>query len=441
MWKPIRTLVLVGACTLILAGGTWQRTATGAEVKAGVARVDLTPPLDLKAPLGGYGERMNRPAEGVHDRIFAKALVLQDGTSKFALVTVDIVGFPPPVKPALVQRLAGSGWSSGQIMLLPSHSHTSIEMNAINPANTLQVPQLGIYDARVYEFVMERLFRVVREAEAHLVPVSIGTSSAAIEGWNRNRRNGPVTDKELTVTRIDTAQGKPMAVLVNFTAHPTFMSGEDMLFSGDWPGHLQRTIESLVGEQVTALYYNGAEGDQAPAGRGDAGPSRWERAERYGRDLGIVAWKQWQQTTTAPQVAFAYHRQTIALPERVLHPDFMKTGGAEYGLSEKLFQEMLPRMVPSQTDSIALRLGELLIVGIPGEMAAALGLKIKAEAGRITGAKHPVIGGLADVWTSYILPPEEYRRGGYESSVSFYGEKLGDTIVEGALAGVRDMAK
>jgi hypothetical protein len=48
---------------------------------------------------------------------------------------------------------------------------------------------------------------------------------------------------------------------------------------------------------------------------------------------------------------------------------------------------------------------------------------------------------LADVWTSYILPPEEYRRGGYESSVSFYGEKLGDTIVEGALAGVRDMVK
>src|SRR5665213_3197434 len=166
MRKPIRTVALIGACTLILAGGPWHDPATGAELKAGVARVDLTPPLDLKAPLGGYGERMNRPAEGVHDRIFAKALVLHDGTNKFALVTVDIVGFPPPVKPALVERLAGNGWSTGQIMLLPSHSHTSIEMNAINPANTLQVPQLGIYDARVYEFVMERLAQVVREAEA-----------------------------------------------------------------------------------------------------------------------------------------------------------------------------------------------------------------------------------------------------------------------------------
>ena len=47
-----------------------------------------------------------------------------------------------------------------------------------------------------------------------------------------------------------------------------------------------------------------------------------------------------------------------------------------------------------------------------------------------------MIGGLADVWISYMLPAEEYRRGGYESSVSFYGEKLGDTIVAGAIAGV-----
>ena len=82
----------------------------------------------------------------------------------------------------------------------------------------------------------------------------------------------------------------------------------------------------------------------------------------------------------------------------------MKTGGAEYGLTEKLLKEMLPVLFPAQADSISLRLGDLLIVGIPGEMAASLGMKIKAEAGRITGAKHPVIGGLADLWISYMLP-------------------------------------
>ena len=50
-------------------------------------------------------------------------------------------------------------------MLLPSHSHTSIEMNAINPLNTFKVPQIGIYDARVYQFVLDRLVELVREAD------------------------------------------------------------------------------------------------------------------------------------------------------------------------------------------------------------------------------------------------------------------------------------
>src|SRR4051794_6516859 len=78
--------------------------AIATELRAGVARVDLTPPLSMKAPLGGYGARMNRPAEGVHDRIFAKALVISDGSRKFVLVTADLLGFAPPFKSSIVER-------------------------------------------------------------------------------------------------------------------------------------------------------------------------------------------------------------------------------------------------------------------------------------------------------------------------------------------------
>lgn len=431
-WRAVSGAIaslMIGCCAAALA------PVQADELRAGVARVDLTPPLELHAPLGGYGERMNRPAEGVHDRIFAKAIVLVQGQKKFVLLTADMLGFPPAVKPALVERLASDHWKADQIMLLPSHSHTSIEMNAINPANTFNVPQIGIHNPRVFDFVMERLAAVIKDAERQLTPVNVGTTSIELDGWNRNRRGGAVVDNELTVTRVDTNAGKPLAVLVNFTAHPTFMSPEDMLFSGDWPGHLQRTMESLIGEGVTAMYYNGAEGDQAPSGRADAGNSRWERAERYGRDVGVVAWKQWQATKTAPGASLAYHTQSIALPDRTWHPDFMKTGGAEYGLTEELFKQMLPKMFPTKVDSVSVRLGDLIVVGIPGEMAASLGIKIKQEVGRAAGAKHVTIGGLADAWISYMLPAEEYRKGGYESSVSFYGETLGDTVANGAIAG------
>src|SRR3954453_22096663 len=95
--KMVRAAV---AWSALLACFLLAEQSAAGELKAGAARVDLTPSLELNAPLGGYGERMNRPAEGIHDRIYAKALVLASGDKKFVLVTADIVGFPPPVKPA-----------------------------------------------------------------------------------------------------------------------------------------------------------------------------------------------------------------------------------------------------------------------------------------------------------------------------------------------------
>jgi hypothetical protein len=51
-----------------------------------------------------------------------------------------------------------------------------------------------------------------------------------------------------------------------------------------------------------------------------------------------------------------------------------------------------------------------------------------------TGTRDVAIGGLADEWISYMLKPDDYRKGGYEASVSFYGESLGPQIVRAAIA-------
>jgi hypothetical protein len=125
-------LCCAGSFALLLVE---QPAAGAADLRAGRARIDITPPLSLKPALGGYGDRMNQPATGVHDRIFAKALILSEGGKKFALVTVDALGFAPPVKTAMLDRLAGKGWTADNLILLASHSHTAIEMNALNPLN------------------------------------------------------------------------------------------------------------------------------------------------------------------------------------------------------------------------------------------------------------------------------------------------------------------
>ena len=428
-------LAIVGVCMLFVT------RASAAGLEAGAARVDLTPPMEMKAALGGYGARMSRPAEGVHDPLFVKALVVSDGDRRFAVLTADILGFPPAFKSALVEQLAPDGWTSEQIMLLPSHSHTSIEMNAINPANVFGIKQIGVYHQKLFAWTIARCRSVILVAAGDLKPVTIGTSSRVIDGWNRNRRvRGGPTDKSLTVTRVDTTDGTPLAVLVNFTAHPTFMGAEHMLFSAGWPGHMQRKLEALIGHDVTVMFYNGAEGDQSPIGQSNSSSDPWEAAEQYGVGLASQATDLWGTIAPRRDVVFAYHTQPITLPPRCWHPDFMKTGGDEYGLSEKLLQDVLPLMFPGKTTSGSLRLGDLVIVGIPGELAAELGLEIKKKAREITGATHITIGGLANEWISYILSAEQYQRGGYEASVSFFGAKLGRHIVDGAVTGLKELA-
>ena len=435
----MRPLHLIPTLLSIFLVSTSHCFAGPTDLLGGIARVNLTPPTNLKASLGGYGGRMSQPAHGVHDAIWAKALVLVQGQRKFALVTADILAFPPQFKAAVVERLVPQGWVAEQVMLLPSHSHTSIDMMALHPGNVFAIPQVGIFDPALFALTADRLAQVIREASTNYVSILAASTTVNVPNRNRNRRSGGgVHDSNLTITRIDSTLGRPFAVLVNWTAHPTFMDAEDMLFSGDWPGHLQRTVEALIGQGTTVMYYNGAEGDQSPTPPADCA-SNWERAERYGRELGLIAWRTWEKIQPEPIKQFAYHTEPIMLPKRQPHPDFMKTGGAEYGLNETMAQGFLEHLLPSQTHSIVLRLGGLVILGVPGEMAAQLGLDAKAKASKLTGAACVTIGGLADEWTSYILPAEEYRKGGYEASMSSYGDNLGNVIVEGIVEGVRGL--
>ena len=418
---------------LLIAVSSAVSAADSAAVLAGVGRVDLTPPMSMKAALGGYGERQSKPAVGVHDAVLAKAVMLTQGDKKFVLVTADVLAFPYQFKAAVMQRLAADGWNANQVLLLPSHSHTSFDMMALHPGNVFQNRQVGLFHKELYEYAADKLAQVVRDAGKKVVPILAGSTTVSVPDRNRNRRRGLTThDTALTVTRIDTAKGEPLAVLVNWTAHPTFMDENDMMFSGDWPGQLQRTVEALVGQGVTTLYYNGAEGDQSPVPPANCS-SHWERAERYGREMGIFAWRAWETIKPREVRAFAYHTETIPLPKRQWHPDFMKTGGAEYGLDEAKMQGFVEQLNPTETHSTCLRLGDLVILSVPGEMATELGMEIKSKAREFAHASSVAIGGLADEWVSYILSAEEYRKGGYEASMSFYGETLGRVVADGVI--------
>jgi hypothetical protein len=191
---------------------------------------------------------------------------------------------------------------------------------------------------------------------------------------------------------------------------------------------------------VTALFYSGAEGDQSPVPPA-VGGSNWERAERYGREMGVEIWRVWEQIRPRVTETLRFVTVPVALPKRQWHVDFMKTGGAEYGLNEAMMQEFVNRLLPTQSHCTAFGLGDLIILGVPGELAGELGLQVKRQARQLTGIRNVAIGGLADEWISYILPAAEYRRGGYEASMSFYGETLSETLLEATRRAAGGLAK
>ena len=405
-------------------------------LKGNAKEMILTPPLEMKYTLGGYGARMSEPAEAIHDNIKAKALVLDNGTKKYVIVTMDILGFPPNVRPMIVKKLESSGWTEENILLLPSHAHTSLEMFALNDKNIFGMPAIGIFQPELLEFVVDKLATLIEETDRNLKDVKVGTGQVVLEGLNRNRRGDEAVDKELTVTRVDLMNGQALAVLVNWTGHPTIMDENDMWVSGGWPGYLQRELEDWIDGDVVAMYYNGAEGDQSVIARG--GGSHYEKAENYGRKMAKHALNVYENISPPEKNYFDYTHTEIDLPARTPHPTFMQTGGEEYQLDEQKIQILLEQVFPTSTFISALRIGDLLIVGASGELIAELAIDIKSELKK-EGVLYPVIGGLANEWISYILTEDEYHQGGYETSASFYGPTLGEVIHDEMLKTAKEL--
>ncbi|MBI5095840.1 MAG: neutral/alkaline non-lysosomal ceramidase N-terminal domain-containing protein [Candidatus Hydrogenedentes bacterium] len=401
---------------------------------AGVATANITPDTTkFHVPLGGYGERQNAPATGVHDYTLAKALVLKQGPKKFALVTTDLLGIPRSLREETLKRIAETGITSDTLMLTASHSHAATEMNAMNRANTFENKAIGIFDESLLTFTADRIAEAIINANKSFQPVRAGTSSAHVQGMNGNRRKSPVVDDELTVTRIDTLDGKPFVIFVNWTAHPTFVDAKVMEVSAEWPGYLQRELEALV-PGATCMYANGAEGDISP--RGVDGPSAFAKAEAYGRALALKAFGLYPNIKTAENAPLDYSMTALQLPERATPPALLDAAGPEYGLTKENVGALVNAIAPTTSYLGVLRVGDLIAIGIPGEMTSSLGVQIKQALAQ-AGAPHPIIAGLANEWISYILPPEEYTKGGYEPGVSFYGDQLGPVIVKQAIAAGR----
>ncbi|HEX73172.1 MAG TPA: hypothetical protein ENN65_07640, partial [Candidatus Hydrogenedentes bacterium] len=315
-----------------------------AQLQAGVARVSITPTEEnIPTQLGGYGARQGNPAEGVLDTLYGKILVMQRGDEKAAVITLDVCSVPINL---VEETLAAGapGLTLENTLVCASHSHTGLEGFALDRRNIADNPNIGVFSEDMLNFVVKRLAAGVREANEHLHPVKAASGIARLSGMNRNRRGADCVDDQMTVLRLDKTDGAPLAILVNFTAHGTFVDETDMLLSGEWAGEMQRVVEALMGDDTLCLYANGAEGDVAPAGR--HGGSHYEQAFNYGRKVGIEAWKLARGLRPTEVTDFSVRSTWASLPERRGAPDFIKIAGDEYNVTQEQLELLLTVMFP-----------------------------------------------------------------------------------------------
>ncbi len=205
--------------------------------QAGFAKRDITP--KKFTPMWGYGARHAALAIGTLKPLFAKAIVIHSGKGKVALVGLDLGRGPTPGMMDQIREAIQDKANIEHVMIVGSHTHHGPVIELSDRAGFGK----GKYDSAV-EYAKQLpllLIEAILEADKNTVPAKIGVANRVDLKLNRNRHwkkpNKPV-DPMLATIRLDDLSGKPIAVLVNFAAHPVMTDGKILKYSTDYPGFL-----------------------------------------------------------------------------------------------------------------------------------------------------------------------------------------------------------
>ncbi|HEV2472059.1 MAG TPA: neutral/alkaline non-lysosomal ceramidase N-terminal domain-containing protein [Chthonomonadales bacterium] len=423
----------------IIAALTAVQSACGATVLAGAGRADITPDLQqLSTPLGGYAARRAKPAVAVHDRIYARALILSDGRTKEALVSVDLC-FVPGCLQAMTARLAASrgvsGLDAGCLFLVATHSHTSPDPLAMDSSNRFHRAGWSSYEPRLLRFTAGRIADAIACADRNLAPVKLYAASGDIEGLNRNRRGAGVVDRAMHVLRVMRPNGGTLAVVIDFAAHPTIYGADMLSISADWPGAMCADIESALNSNSTCLFFNGAEGDAEPAG--EQGATASDRVANYAQRISDQALKLLRRAKPLEtrRTTIRMWRLPILLPARQPNGMFL-LAAAQFGATILQAKQIVNDLMPVSARIAFLQIGPILLLGFPCEPSGELGLEAEQIAVK-AGFDMPVVCALTNDWLAYALTAEQYRAGNYEAMMSFYGPGLGNAVLAAVRRGCR----
>ncbi len=528
--RTLTTLLLVLVGLLVMAG---MPAAAGAAVsptlRAGVGKADITPQTGYY--LGGW-TRADRVAHGQHTRLFSRALVLERGGKKFALVQVDLFMIPGGMVKQIGEILASRGFSEQNILISASHTHSGpggyanfATLNTAAPSlQTITDPTSFTNflapkkaDPLLYTFLTKQISTAIRRADDDRAIATAGWGSAQLTGLTRNRSleahladHGIIKargqgkesddpggyvhtiDPQVNVLRVDKLKRVlpphgnrshvvrvPIGAWSTFPDHGTVTKSTFQFYNADHHASAMRVFEQRVRklgkvpakQEVLNVYGNSNEGDMS-AGLDRSGPAASDYVGRVEAAKMEEAWRaagkhssrrpafdsRWtracfcgQKVENNEQVA---KESEVGIPfltgsEEERGPLFDITGeefedrrgpdrGPPHGV--KISAPGVGGGVPRAVPRVAFRLGQRMIVSLPGEGTKEVGERIKSAARAQlagSGIKDVVLSGLANEFVLYFTTPEEYDRQHYEGGNTQFGRQSSNLMKQeiAALAG------
>lgn len=430
------------------SGGGASPPATAAHpLRAGTGVADITPPIGV--PLGGFGEGPRRlsfpdlnpfnyhfffaPSTGVRDPLLAKALVLDDGLDRVAIVSLDMVACAGHAMHKVAQKLAARGVAIVPEHILACASHTHSGSGAATPLHFWEIAAMDLYQPAVLDGITTGIADAIERAVLSLEDAKLGIGVGHLVGITENRRAGvsPISQKDdidpdLGVIRVDRMDGSAIATVYNYAIHGLVFWWDNMEFSADVMGDAGRYIEARGGG--VALFVNGAEGDINPdVGHGDAA------SLAAGAILGQAALDERARIATTHDVDIASAFEIVDMGQPHIYLDASRLQGAIPGGFTTFLHSIggIAGAIPLGPDFMdrefrfqAVRLHNAVIASVPGEAIKAVGDEIKA-AGRALGYDPPLVFGLANGHMAYITTLPEYMAGGYEGLATLFGPDTG----------------
>lgn len=239
--------------------------ASGPRLRAGVARVNLTPPVGIAH--ANWGAQTHARAAGVDLDLLGTALVLDDGDIQLALVDVEFCilteAVARPIREAVVE-LTGIPYQNVRISYTHTHSGPSLAPTWTHEGDEM-IPSY-------VNSLPHRLAGAVWQAQRSLRSARVAGATGSSD-INVNRRlkleSGRVVcgrnwagfaDREVRLVRIDDDEQRPLAIIVNYGAHPTIMGPPNQLITPDYPGVARRVVEQSV-PGALCLFLQGAAGN------------------------------------------------------------------------------------------------------------------------------------------------------------------------------------